>query len=122
MAVSYFYSKKTLKAIKGPGDIVRCSLFSISLSSLSPNPSFFTSSPCVFFFRSSYLYFTASLVSVSLRCHLVPSKAHLPLAQVSSVLSVQRRERVFACICLCVGGLFHCYTAVAMCCIVHMFQ
>lgn len=35
-------------------------------------------------------------------CHLVPSKAHLPLAQVSSVPFVQRRERECLHVYVCV--------------------
>lgn len=107
------YKRQTAKRLWQPLEAQRSSCgfpFNISLYTLS----FRSSSTSLLFFHTIYLhsYFTASLVSVSFRCHLVP----LPLAQVSPVQSV------LACMRLCVGGLFHCYTAGAMCCLRHMFQ
>ena len=104
------YKRQAAKRLWQPLEVQRSSCgfpLNISLCTLS-------SSTSLLFFHTIYLhsYFTASLVSVSFRCHLVP----LPLAQVSPVQSV------LACMRLCVGGLLHCYTAGAMCCLRHMFQ
>lgn len=80
------------RTIKGPEDIMWCLLH--SFSSLFPKYSPFSASPC----HPSYSYFTAFLVSFSLRCHLAPLKTHLPLAQVSSAQCVQRWRRKCCCV------------------------
>ena len=103
------YKWQTLTAIRG-AEVLVWFPFYISLYTLSFRS--FTTSHLFFHTISLHSYLTASLVSVSFRCHLVP----LPLAQVSPALSV------LACMRLCVGGLFHCYTAGAECCLRHMSQ
>lgn len=64
MTESYFYSKKTLKAIKGLGNIV---WYSLSPISLSPNPSFlYTISVCVSFSLTTVIHISQPLSSLSL--------------------------------------------------------
>lgn len=72
----FVFPKVTLKAFKTLGDIVRCLYQTFSFDETLPLNHLLVPPSTTFIH-----FYTASIVSGSLGCHLVPANAHLPLTR-----------------------------------------